>query len=812
MAQPITAPHPVRGAGGFRRARTTAALLVCALLVWSACDRGAARLEQAQALYEQGQFTEAETLLKEILDADPSNAEANYKLGTVFMAQRKHPQAIWPLRKAAESGTDIAPQAGLLLANLLLGTEEYEEAINVADAILAEDESRSAARIIRAQAEVGLSRWDDAIADAEILMKDDPRDYATLHTLTTALAELGRYDEAEKHLTALYEVALEDFPIKAPNICASIVAFLDEIRDQREAAKKKSLECFDAHPDSGIVLDWVAYLHDGSGEPEVADEILTKATDIAPHRLELWKRRSDRLIQQGHPVDAAEVLHQAADLLDTPAAWGMYAEGLRLIGEQEKAVAALERGIEVAGEDESMSFLKADLLVNIGRDDEARALAETFDNEAYRDFVLSRLAERQGDLERALALVESGLEIWPNNAQARYNAGLLAQRLGKVKLALEHYREATRSDPEATDAALRMAELLLATGEYRAANDFAIRQAQNRPWDPDLFLVAAEASVRTRQYDQARNVYTAIIRDRQGLVVESQLGLAFIARESEGPAAAAAVIREAAPDWSDAANDRLLFALVGDLAAAGKPDEAAAELDAALAKRPKDDRLLEARGRLRLSVGDVKGASADFDRAVALAPGNGAAIAGQAAVLALSGHREAAIERFDASAKAEVPSVDGGYGAAQLVMASGDLDGAAARLRAYLLSYPGAANAANDLAWILASRKEDLDTALDLATRAVRIAPSGNTWDTLGAVQMARGVPKLAVRAYQRGVSAAPDDASLRYRLGVAEAADGNQAAAAKAFKAALERGGFAEEDEARTRLAQLEQATGSAQ
>ncbi len=793
--------------------RSRVALLLGALLLFAAaCDSGSGKLDEAQALYEQGQLAEAEVILKEILDADPSNADANYKLGTIFMAQRKHPQAIWPLRKAAESDADIAPQAGLLLGNLLLGTEEFEESINVANSILEVDESRSAARAIRAQAYLGLSRWEDAVADAEILMEEDPRDYVTLHTLTTALAELGRYDEAESSLSTLYEVSLEDFPIKAPNMCTSIVAFKDEIRGQREEAKARSLECFDAHPDSGIVLDWVVWLHDVSEEAAIADDILAKATDISPHRLELWKRRSDRLLGQGRAADAAEVLRQAADLLDTPSAWGLYSEGLRVVGDEEGAIEALERGIEIAGEDESMSFLKADLLVNVGRDDEARALASSMESQAYRDFILSRLAEKEGDLEEALRLLESGLEIWPANAQARYNAGFLSQRLGRVNEALAHYREATRADVEATDAALRMAELLLAIGDYRAANDFAIRQAQNRPWDPALFLVAAEASVRTEQYEQAENIYKAIIGDRQGLKTESLLGLALVKREAEGPAASAALLREADLDWGDPENNRALVALAGDLIASERHAEAISALDVAISKQPLEAPLWVVRGRAKLVSGDLFAASKDFDKAAALDPEYGAALAGQASILAVNGDRAAAIARFDASTETEKPSADGGYSAAQLALESGDEVEAIRRLRAYLLSYPGAAAAANDLAWLLASRNEDLDQALELATRAVRVAPSANTWDTLGAVQLARGIPKLAIRAYQRGLREDPEAAGLHYHLGLAHSADGNTSAAVESLKAALAQGDFPEEEEARTQLAQLEQPVGSAQ
>ena len=53
---------------------------------------------------------------------------------------------------------------------------------------------------------------------------------------------------------------------------------------------------------------------------------------------------------------------------------------------------------------------------------------------ASHETIYDAIAEKNGDLEEALRLLESGIEFWPNNAQARYNAGFMAQRLGLQQL------------------------------------------------------------------------------------------------------------------------------------------------------------------------------------------------------------------------------------------------------------------------------------------------------------------------------------------------------------------------------------------
>ncbi len=788
------------------------ALAMALLLFTASCGGGADPVAEAQALYEQGQLADAVATLEGELDKNPSNAEANYQLGTIYVAERKFPLALWPLRKASESDAPVALQAGLLLGNLLLATGQSEEAINVATGLLEQDGTNSAARIMRAQAKLDLSQWTDALADTEILLVETPRDYTTLHTHTTALSELGRYDEAEQYLEALYQVALDDFPVKAPNICISVASFLDEIREERTRAKEKALECFEAHPDSEIVLEWAVWLHDASEESEAADAVLVKATDLAPHRLGLWQMRAERLQRRGDTAEAIDVLKQAAELLDTPTAWNVYSGMLSSAGENERAIQALERGIDVAGDDEAMSFVKADLLTTVGRYDEARTLADSLSELAYRNFILGRIADAEGHPEEALALLEKGLEVWPNNAQARYNAGLLAQRLGKISLALEHYREATRADAEATDAALRMAELLLTTGQYGAANDLAVRHAENRPWDAYLPLVGAEAALRAGNPTDARKIYVDIVEGRHGLTLEAALGVAMVERETTGPEAAAQVIRDAKLDWADPANDRALVALVGDLVGSGDVAGAKAELARAIASRPDAALLQVIAGDVHVASGARDPAQAAYDRAVALEPGLGAAIKGQATVAVLRKDLEGAVVLFDAAAKADTPDRAAAYHAAQIVLELDKRDEAIARLRAYLLVVPGAANAANDLAWLLASEKQDLDYALELAKRAVRVLPSADSYDTLGAVHMARGVPKLAIRAYQQGLRLDPSAAGIRYRLALAQDADGRTVAALESLRAALDLGDFPEAEQAKLRLAQFEQSAGSAQ
>lgn len=85
--------------------------------------------------------------------------------------------------------------------------------------------------------------------------------------------------------------------------------------------------------------------------------------------------------------------------------------------------------------------------------------------------------------------------------------------------------------------------------------------------------------------------------------------------------------------------------------------------------------------------------------------------------------------------------------------------------------YPGAMN---NLAWMLATRQDRLDEALELAQRAVDLHPTPTFIDTLGYVHFQRGEYEAAVAAYERSLSMFDGDWAVIDRLGDAYFEAGN--------------------------------------
>lgn len=124
---------------------------------------------------------------------------------------------------------------------------------------------------------------------------------------------------------------------------------------------------------------------------------------------------------------------------------------------------------------------------------------------------------------------------------------------------------------------------------------------------------------------------------------------------------------------------------------------------------------------------------------------------------------------------------------AQLLDAQGDFDGAVERYRLILKQQPKNTIALNNLAYLLAVRKNAPADAKPLADEALRLLPRDPTIaDTAGWVQYLLGDIDGASRLLARAVSGAPNNPEIHLHAAFAYAAAGAKAAALSELEAAL--------------------------
>jgi Tfp pilus assembly protein PilF len=237
-----------------------------------------------------------------------------------------------------------------------------------------------------------------------------------------------------------------------------------------------------------------------------------------------------------------------------------------------------------------------------------------------------------------------------------------------------------------------------------------------------------------------------------------------------------------------------------------KPEQARARVEQRLAKTPDNSAVLAVAGRTWAATGDLARAQAFLRRAVETDASNIEAYMDLARVYVAEQRLDQAVGEFDRVAARQPDAVGPQTMAALLVQSQGKTPDAQKRYERLVELHPRAAVASNNLAWILASRGEQLDRALQLAqTAKAEIPDHPEVNDTLGFVYLKKQLPALALPLLRLAVAKQPANPAFHYHLGLAYAGVGDKAAARQALEQALKlASNFDRADDARLVLGTL--------
>ncbi len=764
------------------------------------------RMAEVRALQDVGQFTASIDALREILVIAPDLPEASYRMGVALVQTGERSRAIWSLQKAAESA-DYAIPAGSLLASIHLSNQDYDEALRVIDRVLELDPERHTALKQRANANIGAKNFEAALGDTQRLVDLFPDDYASRAMHAAALIDVGRLDDAEAAHNMLKELGAKsgDPELEVRGCIAPAIYAHEQLKD-RAKASALYLDCVSRFPHHSFVLGQAAEYFDGIGRPERTMKIYRDAIEEAPENLGLRSNLANRLRDRGDVAGAEQVLVEAAETFDSAQAWNQLATFYRSTERHEKALAAIEKVIELSGGgSDQIRFTQADVLVDLGELERAAEVGESLKEPTYGDLIRGRILMAQGDPAGALEAFDRGIRNWPNNPAARYLAGVAARDSGDFERAVSELREAVRVDKKATEAALVLAKLHYDRGEYQQALAFANSYIANRPQGSrdQALRIATRSLIALRRWAPARRSLE-LLAALPGQELAATIERAHLDQREKGSQAAIETIRASGFDLSAEENEELLRVLASNHLDLGQPDQALVPVEAALAARPGSGSLHELRGTLLARARRTEEARREFARATELDSQNAAAFGGLATLTANAGETARAIELFDQAAELAPEKVHFAYAAAQLSLGAGDTDGAERRLRAIVARSPSHAGARNDLAWILSEKGEDLDLALALAKEASRLDPSANVLDTLGWVHLKRGEAASAVSVLESAAQKKPHSREILSHLAAALTEAGEADRARELLDDAMAAGAFPEVKAGKKQLEQL--------
>ena len=192
-------------------------------------QQGAAALQEAVALHQQGQLAAAEKGYARILKSFPDQFDALHLLGLLKLQAGKAGEAqrlITAALKIAPTSPDAHANLGLVLGalkrpadalasfdkalaldanhfealanrgNVLLDLGRVEDALAALDAVLAREPRHLPSLINRANALVALGRREQAVAEYDAALALNPNDLKALYNRANALFRAGRYAES----------------------------------------------------------------------------------------------------------------------------------------------------------------------------------------------------------------------------------------------------------------------------------------------------------------------------------------------------------------------------------------------------------------------------------------------------------------------------------------------------------------------------------------------------------------------------------------------------------------------------------------
>jgi protein O-GlcNAc transferase len=299
-----------------------------------------ATLDQALHFHGAGDLTRASALYQQILDSDPTNADALHLLGVVAHQRGEHEDAVTKIRQAIRINPGVAEyhnnlgEALRALGQVTAATAAYREALrlradfvevhnNLGLALHQQGELAHAAMsfqralALKPDAETfcnlgnvlrDQNAWDDAIAAYERALMLDPEFAEALNNCGAALKQQGKAAEAVE----LYQRAIALRPDYAEAYYNLGVA-LDDRGHRREAvtAYRRAItiksDFAEAHYNLGLALQM-------EGELSQAIAAYKQALKLKPDDHEIENNLGHALLAQGKLVEAMAAFRRALAL------------------------------------------------------------------------------------------------------------------------------------------------------------------------------------------------------------------------------------------------------------------------------------------------------------------------------------------------------------------------------------------------------------------------------------------------------------------------------------------------------------------
>jgi len=418
----------------------------------------------------------------------PGDARPLIGAARIAGARRRPERATELLAKALAidpNSADALTLQGLQLRD----AGDFDGALEVFDRALSV--APQSAKALGARAALLLDAGDEAAASADIdlLRALNPRDLEGVYLQSWIHVSRGDSDAAHTLLseTAALLSTIDDSRVEnmpQVRLLFGIVSFLNGETEQAVEHLKSFLGRF---PDHAGAQRYLAATYLAAGDWDKV--IKTLEQQPGGRRLEhpaSLALLAEALRARGDHEQASRYYSRALELAPDQVGFVLGLASSRFAaGDIDKAIASLER---LTGETPEFVAARVELVgmyVDSGREEAALAAANAILADYPQDVsarnLLGVVMMSRGRLAQAQENFVAAREIEPDDPLVSMNQARLARLSDKLETAKIHYSEVLERNPQYPDAALELAEILLAAGEARTAAELIDPLLQSEP-------------------------------------------------------------------------------------------------------------------------------------------------------------------------------------------------------------------------------------------------------------------------------------------------------------------------------------------
>lgn len=751
-------------------------------------QRKARYIERGESYLAQRNYEKARVEFRNALQIEPNDANARYQLGRVSEKLSNPREAVGHYQAAI----DVDPnhmESRAALGRLYLLSGVPDRAMELVSPGLTQQPDNAQLLTVRGAAKAQLGNIPAAFEDAEAAAKLAPNDEYAIALLASLYRQSARSDKAIEVVTAGLA--------RVPNSVDLRVVLADLLlahkqMPEAEAQLKKVIEL---QPEDLSHRYRLARFHMLAKNVPAAEQALREAIEAAPESVEAKAALADLLAANGAPDRAEAELKKFAaaekDGASMQLALAKFHEAQRKPDAAETVYREIIEEQELKPDGLIARNRLATLLLQKQDVKCATALIDEVLKENQRDndalVLRGNLALARGDAPAAIADLRAVLRDQPNSIPVMRALARAHLQNNELALAEETLRSAAQSHPGDRQVRLELAQLLTQSGRAEQARPVLEQLTKETPSDVNTLESLFRVQAAMQDLAAARGTAETIRQVRPDMPLGWYLEGAVSEAEQEYDAAEAAYVR--ALEIQPGAGEPLTALVRVDMARKRMP-RALARLDEVIAEQPDNVIARNLKGELLTSQGDVEGATAAFNGAIAKAPQWWMPYRGLA-LAHLSGKRnDAAIKVLEQGLEQSGAAALG----TDLAALYERLDRPDDAIRVYetlVEREPTSVAALNNLAMLLVSYRTDA-TSLERAeqlTGKLNHVTEPSILNTRGWVKYKRGAFQESLALLQQAVDKSPESPLMRYHLGMAQLKIGDRASAQKNLEAAVRSG-----------------------